>query len=221
MNIRALVILFAVATTVLAQAQDIKQLQSRSLIKLSPQHFGVNTLQVGTERFNASFTKSWSIAIGFRNQGGNNDYDRKIRGGDLDLQFRKYVRPMQHLTSRKNRSYVQGIYFGPFVNAGMYSIDEQYTSNWINYNPMGQPIQQTQTFGAIYDTRHMAGGFTIGVQRTFWEVLAVDIFVGGGLRSTAIDVISNSDNRSIYSSVVDPSFSGIFPRIGAKLAISL
>jgi hypothetical protein len=103
----------------------------------------------------------------------------------------------------------------------MYSIDDQYTSIWTSFNQAGQIITQTQTYGAIYDTQHIAGGFTIGLQRTFWEVLAVDVFVGGGLRSSAIDMKSNSENRSFYTSVTEPGFSGIFPRIGAKLAIVL
>lgn len=203
-----------------ALAQDAKPLPSRTLIKLSPQHFIANTLQIGTEHFNRDFSKSVNFTFGIRNQGGNDMYDRKIRGGDFDFQFRKYVRPLQPFTSRKNRSYVQGIYFGPFINAGMHKVDNEYTSTWTYSGPAGQTTQSV-TLGSRYETQHIAGGFTIGLQRTFWDVVALDVYVGGGLRASNINVISNIENREIYTTVMEPGFSGIFPRIGFKLGVAL
>lgn len=203
-------------------AQNAAPLPSRTLFKVSPQHFIASTLQVGIEHFNTDFSKSWNFSIGLRNQGNNqNTYNDEVRGGELDLQYRRYVRPFQTFTSRRNRTYAQGIYVGPFLNGGFYTVDNRYTSTWTYTNSTGQSVTQTDTYGSEYETQHLAAGFTIGLQRTFWEVLTLDAFVGGGLRATNLRMISSGDRNNIYNGLLDPAFSGIFPRIGFKVGIAL
>lgn len=202
-------------------AQDASPLPSKMLIKVSPQHFIASTLQVGIEHFNTDFSKSWNFSIGLRNQGNNqNSYSDEVRGGEIDLQFRRYVRPLQQFSSRKNRTYSQGVYFGPFINGGFYTVDDLNTYTWTYRDINGQLITETSSNGGKYETQHFAAGFTIGLQRTFWEVLTLDAFVGGGLRATNFTLIAG-DRNDIYNGLLDPGFTGIFPRIGFKVGIAL
>lgn len=221
MNIRLFLTGMGLMLGFFAVAQEVSPMPSRTWAKISPQHFIVNTFQLSVEHFNADFSGSWNFSGGFRSQGGSGTYDTEIRGGEFDIQYRKYVRPMKVYTGRKNRNYVQGVYLGPFVNGGAYAVDDQYTSTWISFDQNGQQVIQSQMYGSVFDTRHVAGGLTIGVQRTFWEVLALDVFVGGGMRFSEVKMQSSTSYGSYYSGVVDPGFSGIFPRIGFKVAIAL
>jgi len=204
-----------VATTLPAQEQ--KTLPSRTLLKLSPQHFIVSTLQIGTERFSRDFSRSWNLAVGVRNQGGSRSYSMQVRGAEIDFQYRKYVRPMQPFTSRKNRSYLQGVYVGPFVNGGIFSVDDEYF--WLSSDMHGNP--QWRGSGNKYNSRQVGGGFTIGLQRTFWDVITLDVFAGGGLRYSHINIVSDQFSNEIFTTVTGPGFSGIFPRIGFNIGITL
>ncbi|MCU0420012.1 MAG: hypothetical protein MUC38_10195 [Cyclobacteriaceae bacterium] len=221
MNIRLFLTAAALTLGSFAVAQEVGSMPSRTWAKISPQHFVINTFQLGVEHFTPDFSGSWNFSGGFRSQGGSGTYDTEIQGGELDIQYRKYVRPMKVYTGRKNRNYVQGVYVGPFVNGGAYAVDDQYSSTWISVDQNGRQVIQSQTYGSVYDTRHVAGGLTIGVQRTFWEVLALDVFVGGGVRFSHVEMRATTPNWSYYTGVLDPGFSGIFPRIGIKLGISL
>jgi hypothetical protein len=209
-------VLFAMAMATTLAAQEQKTLSSRTVFKLSPQHFFVSTLQIGTERFNHDFTRSWNVSVGVRSQGSDRTHSTVIRGAEVDLQYRRYVRPMQPYTSRKNRTYLQGVYIGPFVNGGYFNVDDEHLfMNW----GMGGP--NWQGHGNVYNSLQFAGGFTIGMQRTFWDVIVLDVFAGGGVRHSSIDMVSNRFDDQPMHSLTWPGFSGIFPRIGFNIGIAL
>jgi hypothetical protein len=77
-----------------AAAQPQPAPPSRTLLKLSPQHFIVNTLQVGVERFNTAFSGSWNYSLGIRNQGNDVWPGIHVAGVDGNLQYRRYFKPM-------------------------------------------------------------------------------------------------------------------------------
>jgi len=199
-------------------AQEQNALPSRTLLKFSPQHFFVNTLMVGTEHFNSTLSGSWNFSVGVRNQGNNNSFGPNILGADVNVQYRRYVRPMQATVSRKNRSFTQGVYVGPFIQGGFHTVENTFGVMLIT-DPFGNPVQHRR--GWMYETWNVAGGFTLGVQRTLWQVLVLDVFAGGGLRHANTNVISNEFGNVFFNDVFDPGYTGIFPRIGFKIGITL
>ncbi len=208
-----IILLFLLSEPLLAQENP---LIPRTVFKVSPQHFIESTLQLGVERFNATYSKSISVSVGLTGQGTGNDSKRGLGG---DVQYRKYLKPVAERTNRKGKSYTQGIYFGPFVGAGYFRVREfddggyfsPYTGQYVyNSNP------------TVHDqiVHQVAGGFTFGVQRIFWDVIMVDVFMGGGVKLCAIDELPYPRAQHYYT-LTDPGYSGIFPRIGVKVGIGL
>ncbi len=201
--------------------QEAKPLLSPTLFKISPQHFGVNTLQIGTEHFNSTLSKSLAIDLGIRHHGQFlNTEDLVERGVDVGFQYRTYVRALRYFVTTRKRTLVQGIYAGPFVNAGMVrsrQVTGYYTSSFSSSAP--PRFEQTITQNDFEDY-FFATGFTIGVQRVFWNVLAVDVFAGGGMRWSNIRFLE-PQRQQLNTDVTTPGYQGIFPRIGVKIGITL
>jgi len=213
----------ALLVSAMAVAQSpAPPLPSRTLLKLSPQHFVASTLQIVVEQFNPDFSRSWNVSIGVRYQENNRGQGREhqgeyIQGADVNIQYRFYVRPIQIVTSPKNRQFAQGLYVGPFLNAGMYEVDDEgYRMS------SSSPGNFSRTaWGNRYNTRHLAGGLTVGLQRTFWKVMMVDVFAGGAFRYCDVEMVSNQVSTERAIGVLHPGFHGFFPRIGFNLGITL
>lgn len=201
-----------------SDAQD-KTVMPRAIFKVSPQHFMVGNLQLGLERLNSTYSKSFSFSVGIISQGAG--VGDRTRGIETDLQYRKYIKPVAEYTSRKGRIYTQGIYFGPFINGGYFRSTGSSNGSGPYYNSAtGTNYYNANPYATDQRISQVAGGFTFGVQRTFWEVIILDVFVGGGMKLSAIEEI-NPYPYTYYYSITDPGYSGIFPRIGFKLGIGL
>jgi hypothetical protein len=194
-------------------------LASRTLLKFSPQHLIASTLQVGVEQFNRSYSRSWNLSVGVRYQQDMDEQVHRganIRGAEANFQYRTYLRPIQKLVNQRNKTFAQGLYVGSFVDAGMFSVDSE--EKQVSGSP---PWESWIASGAIYDTRHIAGGFTVGLQRTFGKALTIDVFAGGGFRHAAIEMISNRFNSTVGAGDLQQALPGFFPRIGFNVGILL
>ena len=196
---------------------------SRTVFKLSPQHFTNNSLKAGIERFNKNHSVSIAVFATARLENNEETGDDREGFDGLagELQVRKYISPMQTRTSKKGNDYHQGIYGAAYVQGGSYS--GQYKGTYRVYDP-GTGMYTTQ---AAYDYSESIGnwglGFTIGYQKTLWQVIFLEAFIGGGVQwSDRIamglqpDVLYND-----YEGINHPAYKGILPKIGLNIGIGL
>lgn len=210
---RPLVIIICVGFSIVSYAQESSPPDftfPKTLIKLSPLQLFTNTLELGIESFNPSFSKSFQGSLGFRS--GSNDF-RKGKGASIEVAYRKYVSPMKYQNRRQRESY-QGVYYSIYLNGTYFKGTE---NDYYYYDPnTGAPYQTNYT----EITNAVSPGFTIGMQKTLWKVLVLDVFVGGGIRFADV---SRTDTVPYYSSytVFEPGYEGIYPKIGAKIGVGL
>lgn len=208
-------------------AQDSSQVPgSRSLFKLAPQNFAQNTLKIGIERFNRNFSKSMVIYLSGMLGDRIEDYDYYAYGYNglgAEVQYRKYIMPMEFQVGKKDHEYYQGIYFAGFLQGGSYNADRYSAYFTIDQNT-GATIKVVN-----YDYKetvsNVAFGFTLGWHRTLWKVVYVDIYVGGGLQFADITRSGQLPQYGFDSYYLDapsdPGYQGIIPKFGVHLGIGL
>jgi hypothetical protein len=66
-------------------------------------------------------------------------------------------------------------------------------------------------------------GFTIGYQKTLWQVVFMEAFIGGGVQFSGRSVSGDRPDDSFYyyTGITDPGYKGIMPKIGLHLGIGL
>jgi hypothetical protein len=214
------------AIPVLAQQED-SPIVPRSLFKVSPQHFTINTLKLSAEIFNKQRDKSFSVSVYGRFDSTPN-YDIYYYGDDRykgiggELQYRKYISPIKSLTTRRNKNFLQGIYVGGYLQGAAFSNDGEYVT--YTYDP--NTNQQISTTTYVEESIGNWGtGFTIGVHRTLWSVLYVDAYVGGGIQWSDITRSQTPTNTNYYDyyygGIVSPHYQGIMPKFGILLGVAL
>lgn len=202
-----------------AHAQD--SLASRTIIKLSPQHFIHNSLKAGVERFNK--TRTGSIALFITGRIENEEYTFDLEGHDGlagELQFRKYISPMKTHNSKRNNLVHQGVYGAAYIQGGSYSGDFEGVNT--AYDPASgqytsQPYSYSENIG------NYGFGFTIGYQKSLWQVVFLEAFIGGGIQFSDKIVSGNAPDHDFFSSggIADPAYKGILPKIGLTIGIGL
>lgn len=201
---KTLLLLVLLAGCLFAQAQeendDFKM--PKALLKIYPQAFFVNTLQLGIETFNQSYSQSFNLDVGLRTK--NENYDANYSGVYGDLAYRKYFVPMKFVTKSASRKYYLGVYYSIGFKAGYYKT-ETYDDFTGNYD------EETELWG-------LSPSFTIGIQKTIWQVLLLDMFVGGAV---GIPVYPDNAIEVTYPSIFEPAFKGIYPKIGVKIGVGL
>lgn len=204
-----------------AYAQETDAPLSRTIFKLSPQHFTQNSLKAGVERFNQ--THSGSVAFFLAGMMENKEqgfYGIGYDGVAGELQLRRYVSPMKTLTSKRNRVYHQGVYGAAYLQGGY------YTGNFKGQGRDYDPITSTFTwyeYDYSEDIVNGGFGFTIGYQRTLWQVIFLEAFIGGGIqfaRSHYTGTTGYADEFTGYG-ISEPSYQGIQPKIGLNIGIGL
>jgi hypothetical protein len=194
--------------------QDVPALP-RTLFKFSPQHIGLATLLSEVERFNAARSRSYSFGVGVTYQGQFEQPEQTPvrRGFQMGFQYRKYIKPL----AIAGKSASQGIYVGGFADAGF-----NRTRELRGWRPDREDPRRVNHIYSDYETLFFASGFTLGVQRVFWNVLAVDVFAGGGLRLNQIQMVELGERWAMpHQEIYLPEHEGIFPRIGLKVGIAL
>ncbi len=198
----------------------------RALFKVAPQNFAVNSLKIGTEIFNKSRTKSYSLFVYGRFDGNNSTQpyyygDDFYKGLGGEFQYRKYISPLQNYTTRKGKPFLQGIYVSGYLQAASYKNEGDFI--YYSYDPAtGQQVNAVVVNESI---SNWGTGFTIGFHRTLWSVLYIDAYIGGGIQWSDVIRMSttnfNFDNYSSYSGITDPAYQGIMPKFGLQLGIAL
>lgn len=201
-------------------AQEDKNI-SRTIFKISPQQFLINTLSIGIERINKSYDKSYSLALSGRTESFNQSSNSTgINGLMTEFQCRKYIKPLREYTSKKNRTYVQGMYFSGFLQAGKYTSTIRYLYPY--YQPY-MPLSPVYFSGYKENIANVTTGFTLGIQRVFWNTLFVDVYIGGGFQYANVVRTGNQPPQgySDYYEIGAPGYSGIVPRFGLLVGMGL
>jgi hypothetical protein len=183
----------------------------RSVIKLAPLQFFSNTLELGLESFNKDFSRSFDGSIGFRS--GASDFEDG-RGLALELGYRKYVSPMK-LRVRKDRQFYQGIYYNVAVKGSYFSGTYR---DYYYYDP-----NTGSSYTQDYDqkVKAISPSFTLGLQKTLWQIILLDVYVGGGIRFSDVDSELPDPNYYYGDGIFGPAYDGIYPKIGAKIGVGL
>lgn len=207
-------------------AQEIEQQPSRSVFKISPQHFTQNQLKMGFERFNKSYSRSFSLYLNglldwYPNEAG---YDEGYSGIGAEFQYRKYLVPMTVHTTKKGNTYFRGIYFSGYLQGGHYSGTQ--AGVYYDYDPSTGTSTPTQ-YNYKDDIGNWGGGVTFGFQQTLWNKLYFEAYVGGGLQFadqiTSGTVPDDPDYFYFYepSGITALDYQGILPKIGIQIGIGL
>jgi len=212
-----------VSTTFSLSAQETEPL-SRTVFKLSPQHFTHNALKVGVERFNPTHSGSVALFITTRlDNNEDNPFDREGYNGLAgELQFRKYISPMKERMSKKGNVYHQGVYGAAYLQGGSYS--GEFADQYSTYDPTTGMYTPTTTYNYKENIGNWGVGFTIGYQKTLWQVVFLEAFIGGGIqfanRITSGEM-PDSNSYYYYSGITDPGYKGILPKIGLNIGLGL
>ncbi len=225
---KLLMLVFLVISSQIVFGQDENDPTPSALFKAVPQNFIDNTLKIGTEIFNKSRSKSISIFAYGRFDGNTSNEpiyygDKLYNGFGGEAQYRKYLSPLKQYTTRRNKNYLQGIYVGGYVQGASYldKGDRIYT----NYDFINR--QQTSAIVTVHESiKNWGTGFTIGLQRTLWSVLFIDVYIGGGIQWSDVtrtitpgNVVNNSNGY--YGWFFAPGYQGIMPKFGVQLGIPL
>lgn len=197
----------------------------KNVLKIVPQQFRVKSLKLGVEHFNSTRNRSYSLYVTLRKEKNNQgEYPTGFDGLGGEFQYRTYLKPLKEYTNHNNKKYDQGIYLGGFIQGHGFSGDQFY--------PDTQFDQVTNTYStAIYHTQqnvaNWATGITIGLQHTFWKLLSIDVYAGGGIQWS--DISQSGSLPPYYGfyyinpgyDYLEPGFQGILPKIGAQIGIGL
>ncbi len=197
-----LLVLLALCFSAKAQEANDDFKMPKALIKIYPQAFFVSTFQLGLEIFNPSFSRSFNLDLGLRTN-GSITYEG-YSGAYGEIAYRKYFVPMK-LTDKVTRKYYMGVYYSVGFKGGYYKTQKQdYNGNYYNDT-------ETRLWG-------LSPSFTIGLQKTIWQVLVLDMFVGGAV---GIPVYPEGELEVRYPSFLEPAYKGIYPKIGIKIGVGL
>jgi hypothetical protein len=178
------------------------------MFKMSPQHLTLNMLKVGVERINKNQTKSFSIYLFGAANDRNQSYSNfPYSGGGAEIQTRKYLNTFSIKTNNKGQSFSQSVYLAGFAQGGLF--------RWTN-------IYTDQTSHQYLD-KNVALGFAIGLQRTFWKVLVIDVFAGGGFQKGWSEASPATPVRWTFSNdrFSGPGYTGILPKVGFNLGLMI
>jgi hypothetical protein len=223
---RHLTLLILLALASAASGQEVSP-TLRSVFKISPQHFTQRQLKVGFERFNKTYTHSFSIYLNaLLNSQEITGYSGGYNGLGGEFQYRKYVVPLTEHTSKKGNVFFRGIYVSGYLQGAHYSGNQ--AGVYYKHDPTTGTNVRT-AYDYKDDIGNWGGGFTLGVQQTIWRKIFIDAYVGGGVQF-AHQITSGSvpDDPSYYY-FLDPSgsgitaldYQGIMPKIGLQIGIGL
>jgi hypothetical protein len=198
--------LFLCCLSVCVNAQTTQETKPvpGALIKIAPFQFFSHTLELSIEALNADYTKAFQLSAGFRSGQGDVIEGKGITG---TIAYRKYVRPLS-MPSKKNPDAVQGIYYSLLLRGEYFKGEEEYYGF----------SQFERTKETIYN---LSPGFTIGLQRTIFEVLFLDVYIGGAIKFAAIDYEGTPPYEQVDYDIFHPGYEGIYPVLGVKIGVGL
>lgn len=205
-----------------AESPEAAEPPSRTVFKLSPQHFTVSSLKAGIERFNPHYSGSFSIMITGRLEKEKDPFDNTgYNGLGAELQFRKYISPMKARTSKAGNHFHQGVYGALYLQGGFFN--SSYSDSYDSYDPnTGAPTQIWYQYEQNISNGGL--GFTIGYQKTVWQVVFLEAFIGGGIQFAGEEVTGYKPSPVMFDTsggITDPAYEGIMPKIGVNIGIGL
>lgn len=215
-------LLFIVSIAAFCQDEEVLT-APRALFKTTPQSFLVNTLKVGVEVFNESWTKSYSLYLNGKLDGNNGALAYFYRGLGAEFQYRKYLNGFSVRKSRRDKEFIHGVYIAGYITGGAYFDKREFTTTYRDFNTG----QITSTSYYVDDEILNVGtGFTVGYHRTFWKVLFFDAYLGGGVQLSEIERKLNPNTtreyyNSSHSGIASPGFQGIMPKFGIAVGVAL
>jgi hypothetical protein len=180
--------------------------ENGAILKLSPQHFLVNTMKIDFEIFNnpkSSIIFSPSMAAFDQD-------DEKVIGGGLELGKRFYVLNKDSL--KMNGFYAQVSLQYKYFDA-TYRETKYWSSSSYYYG------YDSITYTSYKETIHQLGGdFVFGYQVSVKNIFYIDLYFGGGMR---MGISSRGDDTYYKSSLMDYAYNGIVPKTGVKLGLRI
>ena len=209
--------LFTVLALTLSVAfgQDpVHQTIPNSIVKFLPIELAYSTFMIELEDFNKQGTRSTSFGIGATYSERTDYEDEKVSGIKGELIHRIYISPFSQRTSKKGRNYMLGIYGGLFLRGGYEKIESDF-----NFWNGATSTDQTNTREGTW----IFPGAMIGVARTYWDKLLIDLYLGAGVRAVNVDDSNpNFDHFYDYYYHVSPlDYGGVAPNIGVKMGLWL
>ncbi|MFY0651017.1 MAG: hypothetical protein JXQ96_03240 [Cyclobacteriaceae bacterium] len=206
---RFFTLLFIIFSAFDAQSQDSSaDGPSKTVMKIQPQQFIDHTFFLALEKFNKDYGKSFMLGLGLTST--NNEYSES--GYKAEIQYRYYPLKFTENEGRKAGSkYHGGIYASIYLH---HSYNVRSSPYYDYNNPDPTPMENKRKILAFNP------GVTIGYQKTFFEKLYLDVYVGGGIRTTNV-----SDSQSGFidynDGIFDENYKGIFPKIGFSIGLGL
>ena len=196
-----------------------------ALVKISPFHFIDGTIYTSYEQsFNQQ--NSFLVSAGYHLTENGDEY-----GWMGEFQLRKYV--VKPSINSSSDSPLSGIYVGLYANGKYfaqqyttylsgYEVEPYYTDNFDeNGNFIGTTYHQGTGYYSYekhekYDVKQVEAGVLMGFQVIMSGNFSLDLFIGGGLRSSGID--NKPKLLEFYSP--ERGYTGIVPKIGFDVGIS-
>lgn len=187
----------------------------RNIFKITPGDFFNSTFTAGLETMNKSYTRSLNLHFNLRS--GEN-WEGDIFGIGGEISYRLYAgRGLVIQESRRGNRFIQGAYFAPYLRGGY--LTKQYDPNQQVYDPV------TNTWNPLGESNkteitYFFPGIYVGWQRTFWDLIYMDVFLGGGVRMANVKHGTPLLNDNWTDGIFDVEYNGVAPRLGINLGIS-
>lgn len=212
--IHTLLLIFLVQSQVQSQANEKPDL-SNSILKIDPFLLGRSEYKISYEHYINNRKQSVLIAPSIFLKQGN---DESVEGYEIMGQYRIYLTEFNKETSQTLFGlYNIGIYAGLY---GLYyNVDEKSVRT--HYNPDSSDETRVNVLKSVSS---FEGGTIIGVQTHITRRLVLDFYIGGGIRkSDFTDSYLEEYGMDYYNSdnVWDPQFTGIKPKLGLSVGITL
>lgn len=182
-----------------ATAQTTPEPAYKGIVKFSPIQFMYNTFQLGYEQ-PISKTSSFNISGGITYVDNDNKYTEGYTG---EFQYRFYV--LSQETSPENS--LHNLYIGPYLNFKYFNMQSTtYEYIWDGTNNVPTTVIKKEKFNA-YNF-----GLIAGINNIVAKRFHIDLYIGGGLRT--------SDASVFDQSMTDAGYKGIAPKFGFDLGVN-
>lgn len=193
-----LLISFIFSTMLICQKTNSTPFQYNHVIKLSPFELGRTEFKISYEHYlnqrKSSIVLTPILML-------RNEVDDKRNGWQLMGQYRYYV---SHLNKANENAILRLSNFGFY--AGIYGLYSSYQDSYqLNY---WDNIDQKSVYvDRSRDIQSQEGGALIGVQIDITKRIAMDFYIGGGVRVSQ----SKITGEQVPSDTYIPSRGGLFP----------
>jgi len=213
-----------IACSAFAQKSQYNGPLPRTILKFSPQHMFISTLQAGAELFNEEMRFSHTLNLLVRYKPVNpSDYDEKSSSG-ASIEYMAKVYPGKFkVVKRLGTETPMGMYGGFFAQAGSYTdkgVVEKYDPTTFTYRVTDAKVTHTPFYF----------GFVIGRQVVISDFMYVDMHLGAGMRvsNSSADTyeVNSRTGRKRYEYLGSTEFplhgfSGIMPKLGFTVGIGI